>query len=181
MKEKVTKDYSNYDYITLTVKKDKAEEVITSYGAFRWEEINRVSDKVYGDIIHVTFKRVHNIHDKDALQYLQVLYESRLNERSLLDNRKHHKSSIISSVIGLFTMLLFCLSLSLIFFVENLIACIFSGALLLLCSIITVFFVKFIRRLRNKEKSIFDFKINKINAEINDILSKSKELTGQDL
>lgn len=181
MKEKVTKDYSNYDYITLTVKKDKAEEVITSYGAFRWEEMNRVSDKVYGDIIHVTFKRVHNIHDKDVLQYLQVLYESRLNEWSLLDNRKHYKSSIISSVIGLFIVLLFSFSLVLIFPLKNLTCCILGSALLCGCAIMSVIFIKIIKKLRNKEKSIFDFKINKINAEINDILSKSKELTGRDL
>ena len=31
------KDYANFDYLSLTVKKESAEEVITSYGAFRWE------------------------------------------------------------------------------------------------------------------------------------------------
>ena len=58
MKKEINKDYWNYDYLDLTVKKDKVDELISTYNAFRWEQTDMWWDKQYSDIIHLSFKRL---------------------------------------------------------------------------------------------------------------------------
>ena len=58
MKKEINKDYWNYDYLDLTVKKDKVDELISTYNSFRWEQTDMWWDKQYSDIIHLSFKRL---------------------------------------------------------------------------------------------------------------------------
>ena len=45
-------DYHNYDQINLTVKRQNADEVILSYGAFLWEKIEEKEDKYECNVVN---------------------------------------------------------------------------------------------------------------------------------
>ena len=145
MKFNVEKDYWNYDYITLTVKRKNIDEVIRSYGAFLWKEIARKEDRQYYDILHVMLKRPHKIKDKDRLQLLQVKYEAMLNKRAYLDNKKYTKSQAVSFTLAALGAGAVIGALSLFYYGKTVYSlacgCLISAAALAL-GIVSVLFIK---------------------------------------
>lgn len=181
MKERTEKDYANFDYLSLTVKKESAEEVVASYGVFCWEEIERRADKQYSDILHITFKRVHKIENKDRLQYLQVEYESHLNKRSAIKIRKHYKSNmIISTALALLGCFLFGI-IALVFFIKSTLSIVLGSVLIAIEAGLSVLLIYIVRKLRRKERVVFDDTTNKLNKDINKILAEAVCLTGEKL
>lgn len=73
-KRPVAADF-DYDYIALDVKRAKAERFRRSCEHFGWEQIGRTADRRYADVVHLRFRRPHDVPAKDALQLLQVRLE----------------------------------------------------------------------------------------------------------
>lgn len=102
---KPTKDYKNYDYISVSVKEKQAEELEKTYAAFLWERVSREEHKRYSDIENFVFRRPHKIKNKDELQFLQVAAEEELNARDKLERNKHARSTAFGLVFGMLGVL----------------------------------------------------------------------------
>lgn len=96
------KDISNYDYLSVSVKTDIEEEMVSRYEKFGWEKIQRTDHKRFSDIAEITFRRAHKIPDKDRLQYLQVRMETAVNNLAKCGRDKHAGSVCFGLSFGLF-------------------------------------------------------------------------------
>ena len=90
-----------YDYLKVSVKRKRAEELEKMYSAFRWEIEEKAEHKRYADIINYTFRRPHNIPNRDELQYLQVSAEMQFNEMDKIERIKHARSTPLGLTLGL--------------------------------------------------------------------------------
>lgn len=170
-------DYQNYDYLDIIVKKDSADEIALWYGRLLWSEYQRKEDKLYNDIVHVSFSRPHKIPNKDRLQLLQVYYENILNEKAYKSKDKHAKSeALIVTTVVLSIVLVLGLG-ALVFWVKNLFAYLGAGLLFgLLCVGVACSF-KAIKKLRKKENLNFEKLCAKYNDEIDKIMDEISILT----
>ena len=84
-KRPVAADF-DYDYIALDVKRAKAERFCRSCEHFGWEQIGRTADRRYADVVHLRFRRPHDVPAKDALQLLQVRLELAWNAGGRAEN-----------------------------------------------------------------------------------------------
>ena len=170
------KDYENYDYIEIIVKKDNVDEVVSSYGEFLWQEISRKEDRRYSDVIHVSFYRAHNIKNKDRLQLLQVYYEFALNDRAELFEKKHHKSRAGICNLVFFTIALLVGIWSLIFYFKT--PLVFGGGIFL--TLVVLFFAGFfgakLKRLYKRETERFKIKDQEQKSKIDDVINEVKVL-----
>lgn len=97
------KDFKNYDYLSVSVKTDSEKEMISRYGAFGWEVLDRADDSQYSNISVVNFRRPHAMPNKDRLQYLQVAMETIVNNWAKSKSKKHALScglGLSSFIIG---------------------------------------------------------------------------------
>lgn len=69
-------DINKYEHLSVSAKIDSDDEMITRYGVFEWELIERLDDKRFSNIALIDFRRLHTILNKDRLQYLQVNMET---------------------------------------------------------------------------------------------------------
>ena len=178
MKESIKKDYWNFDYIDLTVKRKNAQEVKDFYGVFLWQEISRKEDRQYHDILHLSFKRPHKIDNKDRLQLLQVRYESELNKRAILDGKKYSKSQAISFLVAALGATAVIGALSLFYYGQSLSAYVGGGLLTVATIALTIIAILFVKKLRRKERAVCAYKTEKINQTIRSILTEARTLTG---
>lgn len=174
MSKKSQKDYWNYDYINIIVKSKNAYEVSRSYAIFGWEEIDRVPDKHYIDVLNLSFKRKRRIAQKDRLQFLQVAYEKLINKRSEIEFNLHNKSYFLISISSLIFLVL---TFAFLFAVKSLIGIISQVLLCISIVFLTAFSIgayKLIKSVRKKEKLNGNEQMNKINREIDEILQQVK-------
>lgn len=178
MKENLYLDYHNYDQINLTVKKQNADEVILSYGNFLWDLTSKKEDKLYHDILHLSFSRLHKIPNKDRLQLLQIKYEQSINDRVVMERSAHDKSrATFSIVIALCMCALFGILL---------LAFDIRGSLYVIGGIFTVIvilaFAVFLfikaRKISVKESENLKLKNQNIEVDIQNILSEAKLIAG---
>ncbi len=164
------KNYKNYDYLDIIVKKDNACEIINAYSAFLWVKIDEKDDRHYSDVIHLTFKRDINIENKDRLNLLEVYYETALNKRAEIKIKKHSKSKIaicnlaFCSLATLFGVGVF------IYFYKSILSIILATLFATL-----IFFIDFICIVKIKKKFAnenqdYVKKIEQVNSEIKEIL-----------
>jgi len=175
------KDYSNFDYLSLTVKKESAEEVIASYGAFCWQETERKEDKQYHDVLHLTFKREHKINNKDRLQYLQVAFEALINERSQLKSRKHNKSNAVISTAGALFGCVLVGIIALVLYINSTLAIVLGSVMVAFEAALALAGIFTFRRLRKKERKVYSDRKEKLDKEINSMLAEAICLTGEKL
>ena len=100
------KDYKNFDYQTVLVKKNKFDEVVNNYKSFGWNVTNVKQHSRYENILEVQFARPHYIKNKDELQFLQVNMECDINKKGRLEKHKHSKSTTLGIVLGIGGILL---------------------------------------------------------------------------
>ena len=171
------KDHENYEYIDIIVKKDNADEVVASYGEFLWKEISRKEDKIYSDVLHVSFYRAHNIQNKDRLQLLQVYYEFALNERAEAFEKKHHKSKAgICNLIVLSACLLVGIWW-LIFYMKNIFAFVGGICFSLIIVLFALLFGRKLKKLHKEENQRFAIKDQEQKTKIEQIIKQVKTLT----
>jgi len=105
----IKRDYNNYDYITVSVKEEKYDPIISCYEKLGWERVKSREDAVYYNLMTVVFRRPHKIMKKDRLQLLQVWMETQINEISSASEGKHAGSTLM----GFFLYLLYaCMVIS---------------------------------------------------------------------
>ena len=171
-------DYQNYDYLEIIVKRDSADEIVRWYSRLLWSEYQRKEDKLYNDIIHVSFLRPHKIPNKDRLQLLQVYYENILNEKAYKLKDKNAKSeALIVTTVVLAILSVLC-SGALIFIVKNLFVYLGAGLLFGLSCVGVACSFNGIKKLRKKENLEFETKNENYTNQIDRIMDEISTLTG---
>ena len=95
----MSKDYINYDYLSVSVKSDQLSRILQCYRALGWTEITTEDDKQYYDMKYVRLRRPHKIPNKDRLQYLQVRMERAINSLVEITGNAHVKSTAVAVFI----------------------------------------------------------------------------------
>lgn len=179
MKRKSNKDYWNYDYIDLSVKTDRVEEVVLAYNNLGWQEIERYADKQYKDVLHLSFKREHKLADKDELQYLQVSYERLINKRNTREFKMHDKSSIVLTCICVLLTMFFVLAFLALSKHDGLIYRILLIVLIFASIIAVALALKLNKKMRNNEKEKQENYAREINGQIAEVFAKVNEIRGK--
>lgn len=109
------RDHTNYDYLSVSVKNDQLERILSCYAALGWRVVKREGDRQYYNMKFVVFRRPHKIENKDRLQYLQVRMENALNNMSAIVFKRHRKSAALFAVLMLLSLGLIALGLWLFF------------------------------------------------------------------
>lgn len=91
-------DLFDNDFITVTGKKQASEHIIKRYGDFGWKLTETKEDKLYGDILHMSFTRPHAIKNKDELQLLQVRLEIAYNNTGKLARKSSHRTLLLATL-----------------------------------------------------------------------------------
>lgn len=171
-------DYKNYDKITIFVKRDKAEQVISNYTAFAWSVVEQKDNNRYEDIVDITFSRPHNIKNKDELQLLQVYMEDKLNEIGKLEKNKNAKSTTVGLVLGFVGLTMFDVGIWQLFAQSwikqvwiSIIMIVLSLMLIGGCAILTY-------KIYKKEKSNFEEDVKMLKSEIEAICKRAQNLLG---
>ena len=173
----IDKDYQNFDYLDIIVKKVSENEIENAYLSFLWEKTDKKEDKRYIDVVHLSFRRPHKIKNKDRLQLLQVYYEYALNSRAQLSIKKHSKSkgdivrTIFFSAILLLGVGVF------IYLTKTFFSLIFSLIFASLVFGFLIFSAGKIRKKHIKENKVYLEKVKEIDDEINGILTEVCSLT----
>lgn len=168
------KDYWRYDYLNISVKRENAQELVSSYEVLGWKELSFSEDKVYGDILHYSFFRERQIKNKDRLQYLQVGLERGLNARAILKRRAHDFSTTLLCFFGVLATLAFIFSVY--FFMVGKYVFFWLGALIsLITAIGGVLLCLFIREKENKRCKN---KVDELLKEREEIFTQILLLTG---
>lgn len=174
------KDYQNYDYIEIIVKKNSADEIVYWYSRFLWKEYQRKEDKRYADVIHISFSRPHKIPSKDRLQLLQVYFENILNTKARLLESKHSKFKAMICV-AIFVAILGLLGVgAFIFFIKSWLGYLLAGATAILSTCIDIVFCRYIKKLYKKENHNFDKKSDDFAKQIDEIIGEVNQITGVD-
>jgi hypothetical protein len=170
-------DYNKYDSISLALKENEYERMISYYRAFGWEEYEKNEDKRYFDIVHAKLMRPHKIENKDRLQLLQVKMEYAVNRFAQLRKNKHSRSVIFGLTLGILALGLAALGVMLLL---NDVLLPLSVALLSLGLASPLFIVPFVKETANKENKSFARSFKEMTSEISEIISKAKKLCGEE-
>ena len=172
------KDFLNFDYQTIILKKEKADEVIESYSCFGWKVTEKTQHKQYENLIEVEFSRPHFIANKDELQFLQVNMECDINAHGKLERNKNSKTTSIAVCFGLlFSYLL--TSGFLCFFNPYLSQPILLGIIFILLSLAIAIPVPFWGiKLHKKETTKFNEQEKLYKEKIANYCKQAKKLIG---
>ena len=174
------KNHNDFDYITLFVKKDMAEEIKQSYLHFEWSVFEEKENNRYEDILDITFSRPHKIKNKDDLQILQMYTEDGFNRLGKLEKNKHTKTlttALTTEVIGFFLFICGLLTaLNLLpfgYFWISLASAIIGGLSMIAGAIILPFVHK-------KEKANYIETKQRLHEEIKAVHKRVESLKGGD-
>lgn len=168
-------DYNEYDSISLALKENESERMISYYRAFGWEVYERREDKRYFDIVHVKLKRAHKIVAKDRLQLLQVKMEYLVNSFAAARKNKHSRSLIAALTLGVFAAGFIALGV-----------CLLAAGMLLALSISLLafglvsplFIVPLVKRIFKLENKIYAVKFKEMTAGVSRIIREAEKLLG---
>ena len=175
MKDK-TKDYKNFDYQTVLVKKDKFDEVVARYQCFGWEVVSSKNNLRYSNILDVEFIRPHKISNKDELQFLQVNMESDLNKKGRLEKRKHSKSTSLGLILGIVAVICFIGGIASFINLSKVLGVVLGCGLLVIGSVILFSEVFLLKHIINTENIKFNTMCAKVDQTINDYCIMAKQL-----
>ena len=92
------------DKVTIKSKRQAAEHIIGRYGDLGWTLEERADDKIYENIVHLTFTRPHFIENRDELQLLQVRLDIAYNAMGRYSAKIPARASLLGSILGLLAM-----------------------------------------------------------------------------
>lgn len=154
----MNRDYNNYDYLSVSVKSEQLDRILSCYKALGWRVVKWEDDRQYYNMKFVALRRPHAMEHKDRLQYLQVRMETTINRLSTVIFKKHAGSNVLFAFLGLCALALALtgLSLYIVFGADgtgfvSMISCCSVAAAFVLCALVTV---PLLRRREEKESKI---------------------------
>ncbi len=167
------RDYKNFDYLDVIVKKQNEQEIVDGYLSFLWQKFDAKEDKRYNDIVHLSFKRDIVVPNKDRLQLLQVYYETALNKRAEIEFNKHSKSIVAICNLAFFSLAGLFLVGVFIYFLKSLISVAIGGVVALFILAMDIFLASKIKKNFLSENISYQTKISQVENDINQILSNA--------
>lgn len=172
------KDINKYDYLSVSVKTDSEDEMVTRYGAFGWELIERFDDKQFFDIAVIYFRRPRSVPNKDRLQYLQVGMETAVNNLSKYRQNKHAFSLAFGLTLGVFGCAL--LAVGIVLIVLSALWSIITGGLMMAIAIVLfVIICTSLKKITTKENSRYDELTEATRRELFSIEKEATEIVGK--
>lgn len=113
------RDYKNYDYLSVSVRNDQFERILSCYNALGWRVVRHEGDRQYYNMKFVVFRRPHKIENKDRLQYLQVRMENAINSISVVAFKRHRRSTVVGIMLSILMSCLFALGMWLFFWLKG--------------------------------------------------------------
>ena len=171
-------DLFENDLITVTGKRQASAHIIKRYGDFGWKLTECKDDKLYADIVHISFTRPHSIQNKDELQLLQVRLEIAYNNTGRLARKVNNRAALLFSLAFLLTAA----------YVVGGVFMILNGGLLpiifgsIACALGAVFATVggiFADRVHRKDKVKYSRLIENEVQKIEDLCSKARALRGE--
>ena len=172
------RNYKEFDYQTILIKKQKVEQVVDNYKNFGWEVIRTTQDPQYENILEVEFKRNHFIKSKDRLQFLQVNMEVDTNKRGRLERTKHSKTLIGALSGGVLGAGLVALSVLSFMNMPFVLAVVFGTLFALFACCVCVACPILLTRNFKKEKIDFAVKCEELDKNILSCCIQAKKLLG---
>lgn len=169
-------DYHEYDSLSLLVKREALDIMISYYRDFGWSVVRIDDDRRFFDLVHLTLARAHSIENKDKLQLLQIRLEGVINALGDAKRKKHRRTLLLSLLCALFSVLLasiavFCLVLGRI-----------APALLIFLGVAAtiVFFFFSVKRLFEWERAKYTTEYKAYTAKLISILERARRLVGDE-
>ena len=173
------KDYQNYDYIDIIVKKQSQQEIVDGYSSFLWQQISAKDDMRYSDLVHLSFKRNVNINNKDRLALLQVYYENALNKKAEIKLNKHSKSKTSICFLAFFSLLALVGIGVFIYFLKNVLSVVLGMAFALCIVAVDIVLAKKIGKKFIKENKDYILVLERVDEEIDCILKTADALANR--
>lgn len=173
-------DYNEFDSISLALKEEELDKMLSYYKAFGWQEYERNEDRRYFDIVHIRLIRKHKISNKSKLQLLQVKMEAAVNRFAAVRKNKHSRSICFILTTAVLGAALAFLGLYLSFTLYQSgfkLAPLFSSISLIGVAVPLLLIPK-MKALVREEKRVFLAKFKEMTSEISRIISKAKKLYG---
>ncbi len=171
-------DYNRYDTLSLSLKTDALEKMLSFYSSFGWKEYERKEDSRYFDIVHIKLFREHNIKNKDKLQLLQIRMEAAVNKFAIARRDRHSHSVIFTLASLILAVLVATLAVVLSLKIKTvpvIVACAFFGASALAAPIALI---PVIKRMWRRENENFMRAYREMGASISRIISATENLGG---
>lgn len=172
------KNNREFDTLTIYGKKEKAKEIVEYYKSFCWTLTKESPNKLYEDLVDLTFERPHKIENKDELQLLQVYMEENLNETARLERNKHSKTIALSLSFGVLSLMSLVLGILFCCNIFPNISISIGIVLVVVGVIVSTLLSIFLQKLFKKEKVIFEQKHNEITLQLEKIFEKTNFLVG---
>lgn len=118
-----------YDFLNVTVRRDKARELVRYYRTFGWEKTSASVRGSYESMLDMSFRRPHKIENKDELQLLQVYLETALNTVGRLERIPRPRTLAFNLIFSLFNAALIIAGLC-IALISSSFSCIVAGWIL---------------------------------------------------
>ncbi|MBO7345116.1 MAG: hypothetical protein J6U92_04165 [Clostridia bacterium] len=167
-------DFNDYDFITASTKTWCAKKIISDYNRFGWEVIKEESDGLFSNLVHLTFRRVHKLENKDQLQYLQVCYEQKINQVFDLERNKNLFSNLLFLLFAIF-----CVSSFGLCTYQLIQSNLLFGGVCAVLGCVSLFFIFLTARLRKRENRKYQLKVNELNKDIEKMLIDVSMLSGE--
>ena len=168
------------DTISIKSKKRASEHIIARYGDFGWTLTDRKEDKLYGDIVHLTFSRPHCIKNKDELQLMQVRLEIAYNAMGRYSCKIPVRSALSGSLLGLLSLglatggaFIFLLLEGYLSIILGVLSCVTAIATGIFCVILT-------RTLRRRDREKYSQLIEEQIQKIDGLCKRARILRGED-
>ena len=124
------------DTISVKSKRSASEHIIRCYSDFGWTLGKKEDDKLYDNIIHLTFTRPHFIVNRDELQLLQVRLEIAYNAMGRLSAKIPRRAVLFGILFGVLALCYIALGVLMFALVSGTVPVIFG---VLSCAVATVF------------------------------------------
>lgn len=159
------------DYLQVSIKQDKQEEIEKYYKAFGWEKVSEEDDERFSNLVYITYSRDHFVDNKDALQLMQVKLEHKLNERAKCEHIKNSKSISLGLILGVLGLGLVGLGIAFWAVIWGIFVSIVGLGVVVLNVLLT-------RRIRAKEEQKYSALITQCNNDLDKIYAYVLSLTG---
>lgn len=165
-----------YDYLNVTVRRDKARELVLYYRTFGWEKTAVAIHGVTENLLDMSFRRPHKIENKDELQLLQVYLETALNTVGRLERIPRPRTLAFNLALSLLNAALIVAGLCLAL-VYDATSCIVTGWILvgLGCAFI-VLVVYWTSKLYHIEGLAVRARLKAANTEIEKICAEAERV-----
>ena len=167
------------DTISIKSKRRAAEHIIERYGDFGWSLTERNDDKLYENIVHLTFTRPHTIENRDELQLLQVRLEIAYNDMGRFSAKIPVRATLAGILLGLLALGLIAGGILLLLLLEGTMSLIFCTLLCVMAAAVAILCVILARTALKRDRVKYSCLIEEQVQKIEELCKRARALRGE--